>query len=342
MVWDLAIVGCGYWGKNIVRVFSELRNENIFLGDIILFDVNQDRAKELSKLYKFKLAQSFEEILINKKISSVLIITPSSTHYSLSKKALEAGKNVFVEKPFTLDSNNAKELIKLAKEMDLTLMVGMIFRFHQGLLELKKRLDLGEFGKILFMYGTKFGYSVPNEDAGVIFTLAINDFDIYCFLTGTEYPETISANRGSFLREDLEEITSICLTYPENIHGYFIESWLVPVFDRHRMMYLVGTNKTAVIDYLKPNEIDIYDAKIKKEILDDRMLFKMEKNPMQKVILNFKEPLKEEMKHFITCVTNKERSFSDGTIGYRAVKMCELALKSAKLGKKIIVKDEIE
>jgi len=138
MNWDLAIVGCGYWGKNIVRVFSELKKENIFLGDVILFDVNQDRSKELSKQYKFKLAPSFEEILINKKIKSVLIITPSSSHYSLSKRALEAGKNVFVEKPFTLDSNKARELIDLAKKMDLILMVGMIFRFHQGILELKK------------------------------------------------------------------------------------------------------------------------------------------------------------------------------------------------------------
>ncbi|MHA1729462.1 MAG: Gfo/Idh/MocA family protein [Promethearchaeota archaeon] len=338
---DFVIIGCGYWGKNIARVLSELKRDKIFTDNIILYDINRNKSEKLSKLYGFRVAESFKEILSDKKITSVLIITPSSTHYNLAKKALKAGKHVFVEKPFTLNSTEATELVKIADDKELTLMIGLIFRFHHGILELKRRMELGEFGNILFMYGTKFGYTVPKEDSGVVFTLAVNDFDIFCYLLETEYPETILAQNGAFLQKDFEDFTSVSLTFSNGIQGYFIASWLIPVFERHRELYVVGSNKTAVIDYLKPNEIVIYDAKIKKEKIDERILFKMEKNPPQKVVFRFKEPLKEEMKHFIQCVFEKKKPLSDGETGYRAVKMCEMALKSAKNGEKIKVTEEL-
>jgi len=339
---DYAIIGTGYWGENIARVFYELKAEKKFNHDLNLFDIDSKKSESVAKQYGFKAAKSLEEIIENPKISNVLIITPSSNHYIIAEKAIKAKKNVFVEKPFTLNSEEAKTLVNLSKEIKTLLMVGQIFRYHQGLLELKRRIELGEFGKILFLIGSKFGYMVPKEDAGVIFTLGVNEFDIFCYLLNTNYPTTIMAQRGIFLQKNIEEMANICLTFPDNIQAYFMESWLIPVFGRKRELIMVGSQKSAMIDYLKPNEIIIYDVKIEKDESDPRNLFKMIQKNTQKAVFEFKEPLKEEILHFIECIENKVPCKSDGEIGYRSIKMCELALKSADLGKRLDVAKEIK
>ncbi|TFG19782.1 MAG: Gfo/Idh/MocA family oxidoreductase [Promethearchaeota archaeon] len=339
---NIGIVGIGYWGSNIVRVFDELKRENYFDGDVILFDIKIQRAKEAAEQYGIKYVKSYEILLNNSQIDVILIITPSTTHFSLAKQALEFGKHVFVEKPFTLDSKKANELIILSKKYKKRLMVGHLFRYHQALLELKRRLNIGELGKILFMVGTKYGLGVPKEDAGVIFTLAVSDFDIICFLLDTEYPETILAHRGIFLQEDIEEITSISMTFLENIQAYLSQSWLIPIYGRRRELIVVGSKKTAVIEFLKPNEIVIYNAHITKVEKDERMVFKMEQEHPQKIFFEYKEPLKEEMRSLITMVENNEEPSASGTIGLRAIKMCEIAMDSAKSGRKINVKKWLE
>ncbi len=335
---NIGIVGIGYWGSNIVRVFNELKNDKFFDGEVFLFDIKVERAKEASQKHGFKYVKSYEKLLSSPAIDVILIITPSTTHYSLAKQALEAKKHVFVEKPFTLDLDDAKDLINLAKRQKKKLMVGHLFRYHQALLELKRRLKLGDLGKILFMVATKYGLGVPKEDAGVIYTLAVNDFDIFCFLLDTDYPDSILAHRGSFLQENIEEITSISVTFPENIQAYSIQSWLIPIYGRRRELIVVGSEKTAVIEFLKPNEFVIYNAHIKKVEKDERMVFKMEKDHPQKIFFEYKEPLKEEMKALITMIRENKDPSASGVIGLRAITMCEMAMESTKIGQKIDVK----
>ncbi len=339
---NIGIVGIGYWGSNIARVFDELRRDHYYDGELFLFDIKLQRAKDAAEKYGFNYVKSFEKLLKNPKIEVILIITPSTTHFSLAKQVIESGKHVFVEKPFTLDSKKANELIILSQKHKKRLMVGHLFRYHQALLELKKRLKIGDLGKILFMVSTKYGLGVPKEDAGVIFTLAVNDFDIFCFLLDTEFPNTILAHRGIFLQEDIEEITSISVTFPENIQAYLSQSWLIPIYGRRRELIVVGVKKTAVIEFLKPNEIVIYNAHIKRVEKDERMVFKMEKDHPQKIFFENKEPLKEEMRALIDMVKNNEEPSASGIIALRALKMCEIAMESTKSGRKIDVKKWLE
>ena len=339
---NIGIVGIGYWGRNIVRVFNELKREKYYEGNVFLFDLKIHRAKEVADEYGFKYVKSFEKLLNNSQIDVILIITPSATHFSLAKQVIESRKHVFVEKPFTLDSHEAKELIQLSHTHKKQLMVGHLFRYHQALLELKRRLDMGDLGKLLFLVGTKYGLGVPKEDAGVIFTLAVNDFDIICFLLDREYPETIQAHRGTFLQDDIEEFTSISMTFPQNIQAYLSQSWLIPIYGRRRELIVVGAKKTAVIEFLKPNEIVIYNAHIKKVEKNERMVFEMEQDHPQKIFFEYKEPLKEEMRGLISMVKNNEEPSASGTIGLRAIKMCEIALDSTKSGRKINVKKWLE
>ncbi|MBN2157323.1 MAG: Gfo/Idh/MocA family oxidoreductase [Candidatus Lokiarchaeota archaeon] len=338
----IGIVGVGYWGANIARVFFELKNEGYFDGEVVIYDLIQERAKKVAGEYSFQLVNKLDFLLSDPHVNVVLIVTPSSTHFSLAKQVLESGKHVFVEKPFTLSSKDAAELIRLASENKVRLMVGHLFRYHQALRELKRRIKIGDLGKLLFMVANKYGIGVPKEDSGVIFTLAVNDFDNFCYILDVEYPETILAHRGIFLQEDYEEYTSISVTFPHNVQGYLSESWLIPIFGRRRELIVVGSKKTAVIEFLKPNEIVIHNAHIKKLEKDDRMVFRVEKKEPQKIFFEYKEPLKEEMKALLKMVKNNEESESSGVIGLRAINMCEIAMESAILGKKINVKEWLD
>lgn len=339
---NLAVIGCGYWGNNVIRVLSELRNEQIFNIDLVLYDIKNDRSKDLASKYKCKQVKSYEEILSDPKITAILIITPTSTHYDLGKRALESGKHVFIEKPITLEAVKTRELYILAKNKKLILMVGLLFRFHQGLIELKKRIDLGEFGKIYFLYGFKFGMSIPKEDSGVIFTLAVNEFDSFCHLMNVPYPNSINAQKGTFIntKMDYEDIVNVEMDFPNGTQGYFVESWLVPVYGRRRELIVVGSKKTAIIDYLKPNEIVIHDVFIKKQATDSENEFVIEEKNPQKLVFKFMEPLKVEIQHFLDCVSNNKDPIINGEIAYRSIRMCEIAMKSSKEGKKIDISKE--
>ena len=342
---NLGVIGTGYWGSNIVRIFSELKSDGQFDGDLYLYDIKEGRAKIVADKYGFKFVDSFNVILDDNSIQAVLIVTPSSTHYKYVKDLLIGGKDVYVEKPFTLDEKKAKELVELSMKTHNIVMVGHIFRYHDGLLELKKRMKLGEFGKIHFLYGFKFGLSIPKEDSGVIFTLAVNDFDIFCFLLDVDYPKTISAQRGTFIQtgpeKDYEDIVNVAMEFENNTHGYFIESWLVPVFGRRRELVVVGSEKTAIIDYLKPNEMLIYDVKVIKDDIEPGELMHIEQNFNQKVVLEFIEPLKKEIMHFIDCIITRKTPKSDINVAYRSIKMCDIGMKSAKTGIKLKIKDEM-
>lgn len=339
---NLAVIGCGYWGNNVVRVLSELKNENIYDIDLTVYDIKTERSKELASKFKCKQVKSYEDILNDPRITAILIITPTSTHFDLVKRALESGKHVFIEKPITLQSANARELYTLAKNKKLILMVGLLFRFHQGLIELKKRIDLGEFGQIYFLYGFKFGMSIPKEDSGVIFTLAVNEFDSFCHLMNVPYPKTINAQKGTFIntKKDYEDIVNVEIDFTNGTQGYFVESWLVPVYGRRRELIVVGSKKTAIIDYLKPNEIIIHDVYIKKQASDSENEFEIEEKNPQKLVFKFMEPLKVEIQHFLDCVKENKDPIIDGEIAYRSIRMCEIAMKSAKEGRKIEVPKE--
>ncbi|MHA1820290.1 MAG: Gfo/Idh/MocA family protein [Promethearchaeota archaeon] len=337
---NVALIGCGYWGANIARVLHELKEERKPIGEVTLFDIDKSKMENIAKKYAFNIADSLEDILNDRSISAILVVTPSSTHFTIAKKALTAKKDVYVEKPFTLNSEEATELYNIAVENNLILMVGLLFRYHESILELKRRINLGEFGKILYLYGYKYGYAVPNEDSGVVFALAVNDLDISCFLLDQEFPLSINAELGNYLTQNFEELSNITLTFQNNIKAIFIDTWLMPSFERVRELILVGSDKSAKLNYLKPNELLIYDMKIEKEEIDKNIRFMMKKGETQKVVFDFVEPLKVEVNHFIECIHERKRPKTDGKIAINSIKMCELVLKSAGEGKKIFLKDK--
>lgn len=325
----ILVIGTGYWGKNHVRVFNELKHEEV-IDSLTICDADEKRVKKLADVFDIQYAVSYRQF-VNSDIDAVSIVTPSSTHFQIAKEFMEVGKDVFVEKPMTLDSIEAKKLVNLAEENDTILAVGHIFRYHSAVQELKKRVDRGDFGKIYHMYSDRLTFGKPREDMGVLFALAIHEVDLFCYFLNEKYPEEISATIGKYTQPNVDEIAMVTLSFADNIKAYAIESWLTPVYGKKRDFVLIGSNMSAKIDYLKPQELQIFDA----SIVDHDGALTAENEGSYTIPIKYSEPLKDELKHFVECVKSRETPLADMYAGKRAVKMIEMALKSAKEGKAI-------
>lgn len=333
----IGIIGTGYWGKNHARIFKELESAGI-VDSVKICDVDEKRVSELGKNFNVDYTTDYKSWLVDSGIHAVSIVTPSATHYDIAKTFLEAGKDVLIEKPMTMDSKEAKELVKISDENDRVLMIGHIFRYHPAILELKRRIDQGELGQIYFLMGNRLAVGTPRKDMGVMHALGIHEVDMFCYLLNVEYPEDITALVGNYLQEDIEETALIVMGFEGGVKGFAMESWLMPVYGKKRDLAVVGSEKTIKVDYLKPQELEIFDVRIEKYEDAAGVQFRLESEQSTTMPLEYKEPLKEELMHFINCVESHSKPRSDGMAGVRAVEMIEAAFQSVKLKKTIMLK----
>ncbi len=318
----LAVIGTGYWGKNHVRALKELLDEGK-IEELYVCDVDKGRAKEIAKNYGVSYYTDYREL---PSIDGVVIATPSDTHYEIAKNFLEDGKDVLVEKPMTLDSKEAEKLIEIAEKNGNILMVGHIFRYHPAVIELKNRIERGDFGKIYYMMSNRFSLRQPRKDMGVLFALGIHEVDIFCYLLNKEYPNAIFATFENYIG-GVEETAQITLYFEEGTKGYAFESWITPVYGKKRELVVVGSRLSAYVDYLKPNEIKFFDSMIESEGVAIEGSYT--------VPLEYKEPLKEELKDFIECIRTRKKPIADMYVGKRAVEMIEAAIEAAKNGERL-------
>lgn len=323
----VAVVGTGYWGRNHVRVFKELLDDGL-ITDLKLCDVSEERVAEMAKSFNLKYTTDYQEILNDQTIDAVSIVTPSGDHFEMAKSAMEHGKNVLVEKPMTMTSSEAEELVKVAEGSPGILMVGHIFRHHSAVKELKKRIARGDFGNVINMFCSRLAFRVPRKDMGVLHALGIHELDLFCYLLDQEYPEEVYTHMEKHFFPDIEETAMIILKFSGNVTCYAHESWMAPVAGKLRELVVIGDKMSARIDYMKPQELQIFDAAILPKKGDDGD-FEMEQEGSYTIPIEYKEPLKEELKHFISCAQDHTQPLSDMHSGKRAVEMVEMAFKSA-------------
>jgi predicted dehydrogenase len=340
----IAVVGTGYWGRNHVRVFKELLDDGM-ITDLKLCDVSEERVKELASSFNVKYTTDYQEILNDDSFDALSIVTPSGMHYEMAKNAIERGKSVLVEKPITMTSEEAEKLVKVTEAQDGILMVGHIFRHHSAVKELKKRIERGDFGEILNMFCNRLSFRVPRPDMGVLHALGIHEMDLFCYLLGKKYPDEIYTHNEQHFFPDIEETAMIILKFDGGINCYAFESWMSPVSEKKRDLVVTGTKMSARIDYLKPQELQIFDSAIlPKKTAESAAAsspnFEIEHEGSYTIPIEYKEPLKEELKHFISCSQNHTQPLSDMYSGKRAVEMIEVAFESARTGKKILLKDK--
>ncbi|MCK5660980.1 MAG: Gfo/Idh/MocA family oxidoreductase [Methanosarcinales archaeon] len=321
----IAVIGTGYWGKNHVRTYCELKDDGI-IDCVKICDIDEKRAKELADSFGIEYEIDYKKIIADSEIQAVSIVTPSKTHFSLAKEFMEAGMDVLVEKPMSMDIGEAKDLVDISSKTQRILMVGHIFRYHPAVAELKRRIDRGEFGHVQFMMSNRLSYGAPRRDMGVVYALGVHEVDLFCHLLNREYPTSILASASYTMQKDIEDSATIVLDF-DGIKGYSMESWLVPVYGKKRDLVVVGSEKSAKIDYLKPQELEIFDIRM----VDDNG-FKVESEGSYMIPIPYKEPLKEELAHFVHCVETRDVPLADAKVGMRAVEMSEGVLESIREG----------
>ena len=320
---NIAIIGVGTWGRNYVRVLSELDSANLKL----IADPLDTNTKKLSDIYKVKTTKDYQDVLRDKSIQAVCICVPATLHYGIAKDCLNAQKHILIEKPFVLDVGEGEELRELAAQKGLTIMVGHIFRFNPGVLRLKQEIEKGTFGKIRFMYGSRMGLMTPRTDCGVTTDFALHDFDTFCFLLD-RYPREVTASYSAYGGAKYEDVGFCTLRFDDNVVANIAVSWLTP--KKVRELWIIGEKCSASLNYLT-QEIEIYYKGLIPEYNsfgEFKLLTRQEGDDVRLFVPN-KEPLKEEIAHFIECVENNHTPRVTAEIGNNIVKIVAAANRSA-------------
>ena len=321
----IGVIGCGYWGPNLIRNFVEIPASEV----VSVADLREERLAHIKSTYpNIKVTKEYQD-LFTEDIQAVIIATPPATHYPLAKEFLTRGYHVFVEKPITLNSQHAEELIQISKENGLVLMVGHTFEYNQAVHTLKDLIDSGELGKIYYVDAARLNLGLYQNDSNVLWDLAPHDISILLYLLG-HTPISVSAHGSPCVTEGIHDIAYMNLSFPDNILGHIHVSWLDPC--KVRRVTVVGSKKMVVYNDIESMEkIRIYDKSVEKPPYTNSFGdFNFSYHYGDVIIPNirFTEPLKKECQHFLDCIRNHTEPLSNGQSGLNVVKIIEAAQRS--------------
>ncbi len=324
---NLALIGCGYWGRNYLNLFDSEGN----FGDAKLKYV-QDITQPLKIPKYIEFTKEISKIWEDSEVDAVIIATSTSSHFEIASQAIMAGKNVLIEKPMTLNVMDAEKLIKLAKEKGKILMVGHIFKYNAALREVKRRIDSGEIGQIKYLDARRVALGPVRSDASALWDLISHEVYIFMYLTGLN-PTSVNYTGESYLNV-VDDIVLVNLKFPGKIIATAYANWAHPV--KERKLVIGGTKKAIVFDDIHPSEkLTIYDRSI--EYLPNPNNFSefqatTREGDILMPKLNLSQPLNNQLDHFIKCINGTEKCMSDGNEGMQVVKVLEAAEKSKSLG----------
>ncbi len=324
----ISIIGCGHWGPNHIRIFSSMPNVKVSM----VADLDIERLNNIGKLYpNIKLVKDYQEIFNDESISAVIVATPTRTHHEIAKNALLAKKHVLVEKPLCQTSIEGQELVELAKERDLVLMVGQVFLFNNGILKLKEYLEFGDLGKVYCIGSTRTNLGPIRQDVNAVYDLASHDIAIFNFLLGSK-PYEVSAVGECFLQKDIEDLAFISMRYPNNVLARIHVSWLDP--RKVREITLVGDKKMITWDDLATvGPIQVFDKGVVREpYYDDYGHFHLLAREGDITIpkVRLEEPLKNQARYFLNAIKKGKVEVSDGNSGLDVVKVIAAIQQSLK------------
>ena len=320
------VVGYGYWGPNIVRNLDQLEETQV----LAVCDKSAASRRKVQKAYPhIRVCADPAELIAAKDIDAIAVITPVWTHYELAKAALESGKHVFVEKPFTSTAAQAEELIELAERKNLKIMVDHTFLFTGAVRKIKQLLDDGTLGKLYYYDSTRVNLGLFQHDVNVIWDLAPHDLSIIDHLI-QDTPEAIVATGQTHLN-GFEDIAFITIYFPDKVIAHINVNWLSPV--KVRTTLIGGEKKMLVWNDLEADEkLKIYDKGVhitSREGLYN-LLVSYRSGDMYAPQVEQIEALRAELAYFANCITKDETPFNDGHSGLRVVRMLEAANESLR------------
>lgn len=328
----VGVIGYGYWGPNVVRNLHGLENCQI----VAISDKNPAALRRASQVYPgVELTTDCSDLLTSAQIDAIAVVTPVWTHFELAKSALQNGKHVFVEKPFTSTPQQAEELIELAYRNRLKIMVDHTFLFTGSVRKIRELLNDGTLGNLYYYDSTRVNLGLFQHDVNVVWDLAPHDFSIMNHLI-PEKPEAVVATGGNHVNGQAD-VAFVTVYFPCNVIAHLTVSWLSPV--KVRTTLIGGEKKMLVWNDLEADEkIKVYDKGV--QMTSEQgvyaLLVSYRSGDMWAPKLEQVEALKVELEYFIDCILNDRTPLNDGLAGLRVVKMLEAADRSLKERGKII------
>lgn len=318
------VIGYGYWGPNVVRNLESLEDSEV----VAVCDKSATARKRAQQAYpRVKVTADSAELVQSAEIDAIAVVTPVWTHYELAKAALKNGKHVFVEKPFTSCAKQAEELINLAEQKNLRIMVDHTFLFTGAVRKIRELVDEGSLGKLYYYDSTRVNLGLFQHDVNVVWDLAPHDLSILDYLIDKR-PEAVVATGQTHLNGH-EDVAFITLYFPDKVIAHVNVNWLSPV--KVRTTFIGGEKKMVVWNDLEADEkIKVYDKGV--HITSQQGVYNLLVNyrsgDMWAPRIQQSEALKQELQYFVECISENKQPFNDGVAGLRVVRMLEAATKS--------------
>jgi len=327
----LGIIGCGYWGINLVRNFYA--TEDCIISATA--DTSEERRNHIKENFDdINVLSDYRSILADNSVDAVVVATPPGSHYSLSREALDAGKHVFVEKPLAMNSGHACELVELAEKKNKILMVGHTVLYNDAIKDVKSIIDSGDIGDIYYIYSSRLNLGIVRPDVNVMWSLAPHDISIILYLLNKK-PLKVAAKGLSYIQNHIEDVVYLNVTFENNINAQIHLSWLDP--HKKRDITIVGSKKMLEYDDLSEERIKIFDKGIDRHNKSGRMAeyetfmeYSLIHRAGEVIIpkVNINEPLKQECRHFIECIIGNKEPLTSGRSAVDVVRILESAEKS--------------
>lgn len=326
----IGVVGCGYWGPNLVRNFNLLPDCHLKM----MCDTSEDRLQHLKALYpEVQRATNYEFMLNGIGLDAVVIATSVKWHYPMAKASLLAGKHTFIEKPMASSSEECEELIGIAQKKGLVLMTGHTFLYSPVVRKIKEIVEQGDIGDIRYICARRLNLGLFQKDINVAWDLAPHDISIIQHIMG-EPPIAVNCRGCAHITPGVEDVTMICLTFSKQRTAIIHNSWLDP--RKIREMTIVGSKRMIVYDDVAPLEkIRVFDARVETPPHYDTFAefqYAYHYGDVYVPYVKQEEPLKSECQHFLDCIKNGTPPLTDGKNGLELVRILEASSKSLKLG----------
>lgn len=304
---NIAVIGCGHWGKNLVRNFNEL--ESLYA----VCDPNEELSTSFANQYKVKNL-SFDEVLTDHNIQGVVLAVPVPLHCKMALKAIKSGKHVYVEKPLAMNKSEAFQMIEESKEHNVALMVGHLLQYHPVFIEFKEIIRSNKLGLLKYIYSNRLSCGKIRSEEDVIWSFAPHDASMILSLTQEE-PESIQVKTANILQDNIADIATLHLNFPSGIKGHISVSWIHPY--KEQKLVAICDQGMLVFDDTKqwPEKLALFEHLVSFE--DDS--FNILKAEPSYISVEEAEPLKRECEHFLNVVAGKINPLTDGLEGLKVL-----------------------
>jgi predicted dehydrogenase len=317
---SVAVIGAGYWGINHVRNFSQL-------GALAaVHDTSPAALDKISKAYNVPTERDLGRVLGNPGINGVVIATPAETHYKTALAAIEAGKNVLVEKPLALTVADGERLIEIARDRRVILMVGHLLEYHPAFLRLRELADSGYLGDLRYIYSARLNLGKIRREENILWSFAPHDIALILRLVG-DSPIRVAASGGAYLQPAIADVTVTNLEFPNGVRAHIFVSWLHPY--KEQRLVVIGSRRMAVFDDVaKQHKLVVYDQGV--DFVDGLPVARKSEGVPETI--DSDEPLRRECQSFLESMKTKQEPLTDGESGLRVLRVLESAERSLSEG----------